>query len=148
MPAGPNHANLKIKDVVLHRAGTMVGTLFDASQRPISDQQVVIRQGDRIIATTVTQQDGRFVVAGLRGGVYQIRAGNHLSTIRAWADQSAPPTALQSAQLISNNQVVRGNLEWEGGGVGWVEATAIALGVAGTTIGIIAWEEAKDGDAS
>ncbi|MEQ1912569.1 MAG: TonB-dependent receptor, partial [Vicinamibacterales bacterium] len=54
---------------------TIAGTIADSSQRPLSGVLVTLRQAATgVTRTTTTEPDGRFVVAGLSAGQYELRA--------------------------------------------------------------------------
>lgn len=142
--AADSPAGNRIADIMLHEGGTMVGVLVDSNGKPVAQEKIVLKQGNQVAAITQSNKAGQFAVRGLRGGVYQVEAGKHRSLVRAWTARTAPPAANQAVQLVTQGDIVRGQIEWEGGGVGWVEGVAVGLGTAGTVLGIIALEEAKD----
>ncbi len=131
-------------DVKLHPGGILVGIVTDSAGLAVADGDVVLSQAKKIVATTKTRKDGTFTINGVKGGVYQIETIRGHGIVRVWTPQTAPPHAVQAVQVFESNQVVRGNIEYEGGGVGPVETAGVLLGAAGVTLGIIAWEEAKD----
>ncbi len=136
----------RIADIMLHDGGTMIGVLVDANGRPVAQENVVLKQGNRVAAITQSNKLGQFAVRGLRGGVYQVEAGKHRSLVRVWTAQTAPPAASQAGQFVTRDDIVRGQIEWEGGGVGWVEGTAVGLGITGTVLSVIALDKANDND--
>jgi hypothetical protein len=143
-------AGNRIADIMLHDGGIMMGVLVDANGKSVAQQDVLLKQGNQVVAAAKSNAAGQFAVRGLRGGVYQIEAGNQRSLVRAWTAQTAPPAASQAIQLVTGDQVVRGQLipgvEVDGGGISWSEAAGIGLGTAGVIIGIIALND--DGPAS
>src|SRR5690349_7917938 len=65
-----------VKDVVLGPGGSLSGTVFDA-QGQLSARQDVIAlttEGQRIV--TISDEQGQFVLHGLRSGICQISTGN------------------------------------------------------------------------
>ena len=144
--AADSPAGNRIADIMLHDGGTMLGVLVDANGKPVAQEKVVLKHNNHIVATTQSNKAGQFAVRGLHGGVYQIETGKHRSLVRAWMPQSAPPAASQAVQLVTREDVVRAQIENEGGGVGWAEATAIILGTTGTVVGIIALNDDDKGN--
>ena len=51
---------------------------------------------------------GRFRVAGLRGGMYRLMAGNRALAVRVWARTTAPPGARQLAVVNVGDTTIRG----------------------------------------
>src|SRR5262249_30173227 len=95
-PAGASQASSSariIHDVALGADGTLLGIVVDSQGVPLAKVPVVVRQGTMESARTVTGADGRFLVRGLRGGVYDVAAGQGSGTFRLWAANTAPPTA-------------------------------------------------------
>jgi hypothetical protein len=56
----------------------------------------------------VTDDQGRFCIAGLRGGIYQIAAGDRVIAYRVWTPAAAPPGAHRSVELVVDGSVARG----------------------------------------
>ena len=84
---------------------------------------VAIRYGDREIVRTTADKDGVFAAQGLRGGQYQLVTENGQSICRFWAVDTAPPSAQQTALIISGDSIVRGQFDLPGYGpmTDWVE---------------------------
>jgi hypothetical protein len=92
---------------------------------------VSVRSQDKEVAKTATAKDGRFTVSGLRGGVYQVAAGEGQGVYRVWSAKAAPPSAQKNAvvytgmfgggpkMLLTNPIVIAG-----------IVATAVAVPVA------------------
>lgn len=88
-----------IQDVALDADDTLAGQLVDPQGQAISRAAVVIQQGDHG-RQLVTDEEGRFAVAGLRGGVYQVQTATTSGTYRCWTHSAAPPTATRSILLV------------------------------------------------
>lgn len=131
-----------ITDIALHDGGILVGRLANQKSHATANQKVTVRQDTKVVAEVVTDKNGQFIVHDLRGGIYQIESNRGVGNFRAWAPQTAPPTAHQVAFLVENDQVVRGQLSRfvpnSGGHSGFLTWTAIGLGIAGITVGTIA----------
>jgi hypothetical protein len=113
-------------------------------------QKISVRQNALLIAETMTDKNGQFIINDLRGGIYQITSERGVGSFRAWAHQTAPPTAHQLALLVEDDQVVRGQFGWlpfSNTTVSAAEWIAITLGAAGLVVGTIALTQVDD-DAS
>lgn len=66
-------------------------------------------QRDREVGRTRTDALGRFSVVGLRGGVYQAKAGRGEHLYRLWPARTAPPGAKSLAVVVvAGDTIVRG----------------------------------------
>jgi hypothetical protein len=121
-----------VVDIALADGGVLHGQLVDMQAGNAANAPVVVRTKSQEVARTVTASDGRFSVTGLRGGVYQVAAGQGQGVYRLWTAKAAPPSAQKSAlvytqfggaggfkMLLANPIVVAG-----------VVATAVAVPVA------------------
>ena len=130
--AGPP-ATDRIADVALRDGGTMVGAVYTAEGLPQSGQLVSVQTNGREVARTTTDEHGRFIAQGLKGGVYQLVTAEGMSTYRVWSEGTAPPAA-QPAALVVTGDVVRGF--GHHGGLGawlsnpWVLAAIVATAIA------------------
>ena len=92
----------------------------------------------REVAVSMTDANGHFSVIGLRGGLYLIRAGYGTAVYRLWAPNTAPPVAREVAMVVSDRQIVRGQLVsspfWSFVANPWVIAGAIAAAIAITVV--------------
>ena len=142
-----------LTDIALQEGGILVGRLTDKDGKLLTQQKIVVRQDQEVVAEVITGKNGQFHVKGLRGGIYEIASERGAGRFRAWADDTAPPSAKQFAMLVENNKIVRGQFglappqgtfptsnftvgEWIG----------ITLGTAGLVVGTIALID--DDDAS
>lgn len=118
-----------IRDVALSTDGAFQGQYIGSDGLPVSAAAVVVRANDEIIAESITDGEGRFAIAALPPGVYEVSVGNTTQAIRVWSHVAAPPTAATAA-LISQ-PVVRAQY---GGG----EDLGMLFGIAGITLGTVA----------
>ncbi len=101
-----------IVDVALDAQGNLSGKVLNAQGKAVDGASVIVRQGTREVARAETSAAGEFQVAGLRGGVYQIGTDKQAGTFRVWTKKAAPPSARETALVVSKpqGQVVRGQV--------------------------------------
>lgn len=132
--SGPAMANAGVRDVALRAAGTLEGQVVDVQGAPQAGAPVTALQEGRAVAATRTDQAGRFVLANLSGGVYELRAPSASGVYRVWAPRTAPPAAQQDVLLVSGTGVARGNLggigPWGWAFIGLAVAAAVAIPLA------------------
>lgn len=97
--------------------GTISGRVLDAEQNGVAKTEVSIRQGKMEVAKTVTDADGRFEIANVKGGVYVVAANSGYGLFRFWTAKSAPPKSHEKVLLMSNSVVVRAQNANDGGEV-------------------------------
>src|SRR5688500_8644927 len=80
-----------VADVALARGGLLQGQVVDAKGSPMKGAPVSVWHENQQVAKTVSDDNGQFQVAGLRGGVHMVVAGQNSSTYRLWTAEAAPP---------------------------------------------------------
>ena len=104
-------------DVAMAKDGTISGRVLDADQNGLAKSEVSIRQGKMEMTKVVTDADGRFKIANLKGGVYVVSASSGFGLFRFWTAKSAPPKSHEQILLVSNSVVVRAQNATDGGDV-------------------------------
>jgi hypothetical protein len=132
VPAGALPATT-ITDVVLGADGMLVGQVLHAAGQPAVDTPVMVRQNGREVAATWTDSRGDFAIRGLRGGVYELSAGQSHGLYRLWAAQTEPPSAQRGVLIVAESSLARGQSPV--GVLGylmnpWVLATAASTAIA------------------
>lgn len=127
-------------DVALQEGGVLTGLVINQQQKPIDGAVVSIRQGNREVAKTVTNKQGKFKVANLKGGVYEVASANGTGLYRAWAAKTAPPKARNNALVVSGAQVVRGQF----GGLDIITLTVLGASITGAVLGGINTSKIND----
>lgn len=119
-------------DVALHDGGVLIGQVVDVNGIPLTGVPVSLWLLDKGVATANTDQAGRFLLSELRGGTYEIVAGQTRRLYRIWAPNTAPPAALSAVLLVVKDQQIRGQEGPIGYWLGnpWVIAGIVATAVA------------------
>jgi hypothetical protein len=128
-----------VTDVALGPGNILSGQLMDSHGVPLANVLVSLQDDQgREVAHVTTDEQGRFAVQGVRGGVHQIVTPQGRWFYRLWTTETAPPSAQQGALMVSGDETVRGAAPHSGLKfwytnplvVGGVVATAIAVPVA------------------
>ena len=127
-------------DIMLDANGTMRGSVVDPQGKPLDGASVVVLQGQQEVKRTASDKTGQFQVAGLRNGVYTLDVAGTSHRVRLWNADTAPPTASSVPAVVSDAEVVRGQL----GAFNVPMFVALAAGVAGIVIGLDAKNTADD----
>ncbi len=95
-------------DVALGDGGVLVGQVVDAEGVAVAMATVTLVDHKQEIAQVRADQEGKFSVPGLRGGVYRISSRGQNAMVRLWAPHTAPPIAQQGVILVVGDDVIRG----------------------------------------
>jgi hypothetical protein len=106
-------AALAPQDVALAEGGVLTGQVVNTAGKPQAMAPVSLVTGGKEIARVTTDKQGQFRVASLKGGVYQVSTNGKTGVYRFWAPRTAPPSSLNGLNMVSGNQIVRGQM---GGG--------------------------------
>lgn len=107
-PTAPQPAAPAIADVALQDGGRLLVQTVDAQGIATAGQTVSVWQEGRQLAAASSDKEGHLAIAGLRGGVYQVRAGENVALYRLWAPQTAPPAAQPGVLMVNGQHVFRG----------------------------------------
>jgi hypothetical protein len=95
--------------VALAQGGLLTGQVLDSTMQPRPGTEIKIQAGQQTTAVTVTDANGVFAVAGLRGGLHQVVTRDSIELCRLWAPGTAPPNAAANLRFVpGQNTVVRG----------------------------------------
>ncbi len=95
-------------DVALGDGGVLVGQVVNAQGVAVAMATVTLADHTQEIAQVRADQEGKFSVPGLRGGVYRISSRGQDTMYRLWAPHTAPPVAQQGVILVVGDDVIRG----------------------------------------
>jgi hypothetical protein len=99
---------LAISDVSLGEAGTLYGQVVDGQGVPMAKATVLVRSYGREPVQAVTDAEGRFSVAGLQGGTYEVASGGGSAAFRLWTAAASPPAANRQVLIVAGDSVARG----------------------------------------
>src|SRR5262245_27705470 len=94
-----------VADVALQNGGILAGQVVDGQGIAQAEAQVSLLQQGEVIRTAKTDEQGRFEIGGLKGGLYQIETAQGGGTYRLWAPRTAPPSAARGLLLVSAEQI-------------------------------------------
>ena len=121
----------RILDVVLTSdARACRGQIVDRDGLGLPGVSVALFQSQRHISSVSTGSDGTFSISGLRGGVYQIVAGDNLHVVRLWSPNAAPPSAQRRVVFVTD-PLMRGQMHPAASMLGnpWVITGLVAAAV-------------------
>lgn len=127
----------QIHDVALGTNGTMRGMAVNGQGQPLSAAKVNVLRNNEVVSTTVTSAEGKFEVAGLSTGIYEVQAGQGRGTVRVWEGAVAPPTAKHNVLVVSG-AAARAQA---GLMVDPLDTVTLGLAITGTALGAIALSE-------
>lgn len=111
LPAAEVVSSARAVDVSLSANGTLTGAVIDSKGQSRAKTTIEVVRGRRVIARTFTDDNGRYAVANLPGGLYQVRVDGTETLIRAWAIGTAPRTSGSQLQVVADPPIVRGQNE-------------------------------------
>ncbi len=95
-PAGAS----QIQDVELSADGVLQGRVVSAEGAPLPGAVVQLRNATQLVAYATADELGNFQVSALRGGNYTLAAGDQVTNLRVWTNQTAPPSARSGVLLV------------------------------------------------
>lgn len=121
-----------IGDIALQPGGVLNGQVLNEQAVVQGQAKVAVVYKGKPLTVTETDKEGRFVLAGLEPGVYELHLAQGGGVFRVWAPRTAPPAAEQGVLLVQDSRVVRlqngGNFGWLANP--WVLGGIVALAIA------------------
>jgi hypothetical protein len=108
--ADPVPVKRNVTDVCLGEDGTLQTQIVDFQGQPVTGEKVVVCFQNKPIASVISDQQGFATVSGLRPGPHQIVTARGTSAFRMWHKDNAPPSAVNTPTVVSDKDVVRGQL--------------------------------------
>ncbi len=96
------------RDIQLSEAGSLAGRVVSTAGEPLADAAVRLQYSGNPVAETRTNDDGRFVIRGVRGGVHTLNVGSSSTSLRLWSNGSAPAAARDEVVVAGSEFVIRG----------------------------------------
>lgn len=109
-----------IRDIALQPGGILNGQVLNEQAVAQGQAKIAVVYQGKPLTVTETDKEGRFVLAGLEPGIYELHLAQGGGAYRVWAPRTAPPAAQESVLLVENGQVVRGMFGHNGGHFGWL----------------------------
>ena len=97
-----------VRDAALTDEGALAGAVVDRQGQPIPGVEVLLLHAGNVVADTITAGDGRFRIARVPGGMYEVSAASGAGIYRVWQHHAAPPNAVGSVVVVGGDDAVRG----------------------------------------
>ena len=98
----------QVTDVSLAKGGRLNGQLVLEDGTVQANAKIVLLSRGQVVARSQADEQGRFAINGLGGGLYEIAAPGVRRAVRLWAPGTAPPSAKPAVTLAASPLVVRG----------------------------------------
>lgn len=121
------------KDVALGAGGTLRGQVVDTQGVAQANTRVALVKDSQLVQIVSTNQNGEFTATNLTGGVYQVGTEQGVGVFRLWAGRTAPPSANESALVVADGNVVRGQ---NGGWLSFLANPWVLAGIVAAAIAI------------
>jgi hypothetical protein len=128
----PQHA---IRDIALADAGVFRGQVVDAQGQPRAQLPILVARRGEPVAKAQTDQNGRFAVEGLTGGMYEVHTPVSTDIYRVWTNGTAPPSAMTEAMITPDENLVRGQARG-GQALSWLANPWVLAGIVAAAIAI------------
>jgi len=135
---------IAVQDVRLRDGGVLVTRVVDLQGKPVADEQVVVEFKGQTIASSYSNEKGLVAIAGLRPGQHAIVTRSGATTCRLWMPETAPPAAINTPAVVSDNTLVRGQF----GAFNLPMLVYAGVSAAALVIGISARNDAQDAEAA
>jgi hypothetical protein len=127
---------MPIRDVALQAGGVLRGQIVDEQAMPQAQTRVAIVKQNEAVAVAETDQEGRFSVAGLKAGTYELVTAESGAAYRFWSPQAAPPAAQDAVLLVEDSTVTLGQKGKGGSRFGWLTNPWLLAGLVAAAIAI------------
>ena len=138
----PEHESV-MQDVKLAKGGILTARIVDLQGNPVVGEQVAVMFRGKEIAAAVSDENGLAAVSGLRPGLHAIVTPTGTTACRLWNADTAPPTATTVPAVVSDTEVIRGQL----GAFNLPMFVVLATSVAALVVALDANNSADDAQA-
>jgi hypothetical protein len=143
LAAGQAQQPPTMTDVALQKGpegNVLIGRVLDPQGAAQPECQVALYSNGTKLGEATTDGHGFFGFSNLRGGVYQVAAGDNVTACRAWSPGTAPPTAQPGALVVAGRDVVRGQFHplrhTYGGMKFWLSHPCVIAGIIAAAVAI------------
>ena len=99
-----------MQDVKLEAGGVLTARIVDLQGNPVIGEQVSVTFQGKEIAAVVSDENGFAAVSGLRPGLHAILTPTGTTACRLWNADTAPPTATSIPAVVSDAEIIRGQM--------------------------------------
>ena len=143
LAAGQADRSPTVADVTLQKGpqgNVLLGRVLDQQGALQAGLPVALYGSGQKLAEAKTDGKGFFAFSNLRGGVYQVAAGESVTAFRAWTPGTAPPAAQPGAMVVTGQDLVRGQRYPIRHGLGrlqfWLSHPCVIAGIIATAVAI------------
>ena len=101
---------IRSSDVALNTGGVLKGTVLNGTAQPVAGVPVNMLHQEKLVATTMSNDEGEFTFKGLRNGAHVVQVGMTQESVRLWDTQTAPPAAVEDMAIVVDEEIVRGQM--------------------------------------
>ena len=106
-PAAAKKAAPKVADVTLTQNNALSGAVVSEAGKPVDGAIVVLTKEGKPVAKTTSNAQGKFALASVKSGSYELKAGHTTRLVRLWNSDVAPPASAEKATLVMDSTTVR-----------------------------------------
>ena len=152
-PAAAKKAAPKVADVTLTENNALTGAVVSEAGQPVDGAIVQLTKEGKPVGKTTTNAQGKFALASVKSGSYELKAGHTTRLVRLWNSDAAPPASSEKATLVMDSTAVRAqngyndpNCEpyYEAGGIDFISLTTVGVATAGLVVGIVNQADLND----
>jgi hypothetical protein len=151
-PAAAKKAAPKVADVTLTQNGALAGAVVSDAGKPVDGAIVTLAKEGKPVAKTSTNAQGKFALASVKSGTYELKAGQTTRLVRLWNSDVAPPASAPKATLVVDSTVRAQNgyadpnadPYYEAGGLDFLSIATIGVATGGLAVGIVNQADLND----
>ncbi len=153
-PAAEKKVAPKVADVSLTQNGALAGAVVSEAGQPVDGAIVTLTKEGKPVAKTTTNSQGRFALASVKSGSYELKAGHTTRLVRLWNSDVAPPASAEKATLVMDTTVRAQNgyndpncppePYYEAGGIDFISLATVGVATAGLAVGIVNQSDLND----
>ncbi len=154
-PAATKKAAPKVADVTLSKSNALQGAVVSEAGKPVDGAIVMLTREGKAVAKTTTNAQGKFALASVKSGSYELRAGQTARLVRVWNSDVAPPASADKATLVLNTTAVRAQNGYndpncppepyyEAGGLDFISIATVGAATGALVIGIVNQADLND----